>query len=188
MKRGALFLDRDDTIIHDDGYMGRPEQIRLLPGVAVALRQAAARFRLYLVTNQSGIGRGLYSMADAEACNNRLADLLDLPEPGFAGICIAPEKPGDPSQYRKPSPAFLLEMIARDDLDAETCCIIGDKTSDLDCGLNAGIRAILVGKGEGEPRADALLFAHKHGLSVFKSLPEALEAILESSPGNYSKA
>lgn len=178
MKRGALFLDRDDTIVHDDGYMGRPEQIRLLPGVSEALRKAAPRFRLYLVTNQSGIGRGLYSLADAEACNRRLLELLELPEPGFDGICIAPEKPGEPSQYRKPSPAFLLEMIERDDLDTEACCIIGDKTSDLECGLNAGIRSILVGKGKGGPRADALQFAQKHCLSVFKSLPQAIEAIL----------
>jgi len=178
MKQGALFLDRDDTIVYDDGYMGRPEQIRLLPGVALTLQKAAMRFRLYLVTNQSGIGRGLYSLADAEACNQRLVELLDLPEPGFAGICIAPEKPGEPSKYRKPSPAYLLEMIARDDLDTEACCIIGDKVSDLDCGLHAGIRSILVGKGEGEPRADALQFAQKHGISVFKSLPEALNTLL----------
>lgn len=178
MKRGALFLDRDDTLVYDDGYMGRPEQIRLLPGVAQALRKAAARFRLYLVTNQSGIGRGLYSMTDAQACNNRLVELLELPAPGFAGICIAPEKPGDPSPYRKPSPAYLIERIQRDDLDPEACCIIGDKLSDLECGLNAGIRSILVGKGEGEPRTNARAFAHQHGISVFQSLPEAIDALL----------
>lgn len=178
MIRDALFLDRDDTMIYDDGYMGHPEQIRLLPGVAEALRKAATRFRLYLLTNQSGICCGLYTLEDAEACNRRLLELLELPEPGFEGICIAPEKPGEPSHYRKPSPAYILERIEQDDLDVEACCIIGDKTSDLECGLNAGIRSILVGKGEGEPRTDALQFAQKNGLSVFKSLPEAIEAIL----------
>ena len=110
----ALFLDRDDTIVRDEGYMSRPEQIVLLPGAADALRRArAAGFRLYLVTNQSGIGRGYYTLADAEACNRRLEALLGL---SFDGVCIAPERPDEPSRYRKPSPAYLLERIAADGL------------------------------------------------------------------------
>ena len=177
--RSAIFLDRDDTIVYDEGYMSRPDQIRLLPGVAQALQKAATRFRLYLVTNQSGIGRGYYSLADAEACNERLLELLQLPEPGFQGICIAPEAPGEPSKYRKPSPAYLLEAIERDGLDKTTCYMIGDKTSDLECGLSAGIQAVLVGKGTGSARADAAHFATVHGLWVFGTLPEALDSIMK---------
>ncbi len=174
----ALFLDRDDTLVHDDGYMSRPEQIRLLPGVAEAVQKAARRFRLYLVTNQSGIGRGFYTLDAAQACNDRLIELLGLRPPGFHGICIAPETPDQPAHHRKPSPLYLVETLARDTLDPRQCWMIGDKTSDLACGLNAGIHAILVGQGLGPPRPDARAFAERHGLPVFASLPSAIDNLL----------
>ena len=173
----ALFLDRDDTIVRDEGYMSRPEQIVLLPGAAEALRRArAAGFRLYLVTNQSGIGRGYYTLADAEACNRRLEELCGF---RFDGICIAPERPDEPSRYRKPSPAYLLERIAADGLDPMRCRAVGDKVSDLECGLAAGVPAVLVARGAtGAPREDAAAFAAAHGIPVFPSLAAAVDAIL----------
>lgn len=179
MKTAALFLDRDDTIVYDESYMSRPEQIRLLPGVADALQQAATHFRLYLLTNQSGIGRGFYTLEDAQACNARMLQLLDLPAPGFHGICIAPEAPDQPAQYRKPSPAYILETIARDALDPAQCWMIGDKISDLACGMNAGITPILVGKGCEALREDAAAYAKSHGIATFASLPEAINALVK---------
>lgn len=179
MNTAALFLDRDDTITYDESYMSRPEQIRLLPGVAEALQKAAKHFRLYLITNQSGIGRGLYMLEDAEACNARMLELLELPVPGFHGICIAPETPDQPAHYRKPSPTYILETIVRDALDPAQCWIIGDKVCDLECGMNAGITPILVGKGTDAPREDALTFADSHGISAFISLPEAINALVK---------
>ena len=201
----ALFLDRDDTIVRDEGYMSRPEQIVLLPGAARALRRArAAGFRLYLVTNQSGIGRGYYTFADAEACNRRLEELVfgpadpggsnhpttqppnhsttSKPLRGFDGICIAPERPDEPSRYRKPSPAYLLERIADDGLDPARCRTVGDKVSDLECGLAAGVPAVLVARGAtGAPREDAAAFAAAHGIPVFPSLAAAVDAILAAA-------
>jgi histidinol-phosphate phosphatase family domain/HAD-superfamily hydrolase, subfamily IIIA len=169
-RSAAIFLDRDDTIIKDAGYMSRPEQIELLPGAAETLRSAiASGIRLYLITNQSGIGRGYYTMSDAETCNARLLELLDLPAPGFSGICIAPEPPDVPSKYRKPSPAYLLEMLERDTLDPTRSFIIGDKISDLECGQNAGITPLLVGA-----RPEALAFAEARGIQRFATLGEAL--------------
>lgn len=178
MKTAALFLDRDDTIIYDDGYMHHPDQIRLLPGVAEALQKAAKRFRLYLVTNQSGIGRGFYTLEDARACNARMLQLLDLPAPGFHGICMAPETPDQPTQYRKPSPAYVLETIARDALNPAQCRMIGDKVSDLACGINAGITPILVGRGTAPPRKDAIAYAKSHNIKIVPSLPEAINTLV----------
>ena len=173
----ALFLDRDDTIVRDEGYMSRPEQIELLPGAADALRRArSAGVRLYLVTNQSGIGRGYYTMSDAEACNRRLEELLGV---AFDGICIAPERPDEPSRYRKPSPAYLRERIAEDGLDPARCRAVGDKVSDLECGLAAGVRAALVARGAtGAPREDAAAFAAARGVPVYPSLAGAVDAFL----------
>ncbi len=177
----ALFLDRDDTLVEDAGYMSDPGQIKLLPGVAEALRRAAEHFRLYLFTNQSGIGRGFYTMADAVACNERLIELLELPSPGFHGICIAPETPEQPPVYRKPSPRYILEAIERDNLDKKRCHMIGDRISDLESGLNAGIQSILIDRDAGEGSKKALMFAKNHSLLVFKNLPEAVNALIKAN-------
>lgn len=193
----ALFLDRDDTLVRDAGYMSRPEQIELLPGVADALRAARdAGFRIYLVTNQSGINRGFYTLADAEACNRRLEALVFDPaanEPsnaveaarprGFDGVCIAPERPDEPSRYRKPSPAYLLERIAAEGLDPAACRMVGDKVSDLACGLAAGVPAVLVAQGAtGVPRPDAAAFAAERGIPVFPSFPAFVSDLLSRIP------
>lgn len=174
--RPALFLDRDDTLVYDEGYMSRPEQLRLLPGVREALAQArAAGVRLYLLTNQSGIGRGYYSMEDAVACNRALEVLL-FDEGVFDGICIAPERPDEPSHYRKPSPAYVLERIQADGLTPEACLVIGDKQSDLACGVAAGVPAALVARGKtGQFRPDALAYAQEHGLRTAPSLAALLD-------------
>jgi len=182
----ALFLDRDDTLVRDAGYMSRPEQIEPLPGVAEALRAArAAGFRLHLVTNQSGIGRGYYTMADALACNRRLEELLGI---GFDGVCIAPERPDEPSRYRKPSPAYLLERIAADCLDPAACWMVGDKVSDLACGLAAGVRATLVARGAtGVPREDAAAFAAEREIPVFPDFPAFVRDLLSRIPDGPEK-
>jgi D-glycero-D-manno-heptose 1,7-bisphosphate phosphatase len=182
----ALFLDRDDTLVRDAGYMSRPEQIELLPGVAEAIRDArVAGFRLYLVTNQSGINRGYYSLDDALACNRRLEELLGI---GFDGVCIAPERPDEPSRYRKPSPAYLQERIAEDGLDPVACWMVGDKVSDLECGLAAGVRAALVARGStGAPREDAAAFAAARGIPVFESFPAFVRDLLSRIPDGPEK-
>ncbi len=145
----ALFLDRDGTIIHDRDYLFDPAGVELIPGAADALRRARELgYQLFLFTNQSGIGRGLYTLADTQRCNARMEELLALPAPAFAGICIAPEAPDQPSLYRKPSPRFILEMIAQHRLDPAECWMIGDRESDLDAGLAAGIRSAAVCSGK----------------------------------------
>lgn len=173
----ALFLDRDDTLVFDESYMSRPEQIRLLPGAKEALKLAAEHFELYLLTNQSGINRGYYTLADAEACNARLIELLEIP--GFAGICIAPETPDELSKYRKPSPDYILERIAEDKLDAAKCWIIGDKRSDIECGVNAGVGSILVYRGAtGAPRESAKEYAEQKQIPICASILDAVNYAL----------
>lgn len=184
----GLFLDRDGTIIEDGGYMSRPDQVRLLPGAREALRKAALRFRLYLVTNQSGIGRGLYTLADAQACNRRMLELLDMPPRAFDGICIAPEHPDEPSPYRKPSPRYVLEAIARDRLDPAACWMVGDRLSDLQCGVDAGIHAALVRQSEHAATPEVAVYVRDHALPVFDSLAECVDALLEKGAGGVRRA
>jgi D-glycero-D-manno-heptose 1,7-bisphosphate phosphatase len=145
----ALFLDRDGTIIVDKHYLADPAGVELIPGVRTALQRARELgYKLFLFTNQSGIGRGLYTLDDVLLVNARMETLLALASPLFTELCIAPEAPDQPSLYRKPSPRFIEEMIAAHHLDPAHCAIIGDRPSDAQAGLNAGIRSIAICTGE----------------------------------------
>ncbi len=148
----ALFLDRDGTLIVDKVYLADPAGVELIPGAAEGLRRAVGLgFKIYLFTNQSGIGRGLLSADDARRVNARMEELLGLSSPLFSGVCMAPEAPGQPSQYRKPSPRFILEKIAADGLDPAGCWMVGDSAADVGAALAAGIRAAAVRTGRVPP-------------------------------------
>lgn len=150
----ALFLDRDGTLILDKHYLADPAGVELIPGVAAALARARALgYLIFILTNQSGIGRGYYTLDDVHRCNDRMDELLLAAEPRLArplfdGICIAPEANDQPSHYRKPSPAYVHEMIAQHRLDHARCWMVGDRESDIRTGLAAGIRSVAVCTGK----------------------------------------
>jgi D-glycero-D-manno-heptose 1,7-bisphosphate phosphatase len=150
----ALFLDRDGTLIVDKVYLADPEGVELVPGSAEGLRRARLLgFKLFLFTNQSGIGRGLHTIEDTHRVNSRMEELLGLPAPVFDGTCIAPEAPGQPSDYRKPSPRFIREKIAEHGLDPAACWMVGDSKADVGAALAAGIRAAAVRTGKVAPES-----------------------------------
>ncbi len=174
----ALFLDRDGTLNVDHGYIARPEDVELLPqakeALALALQQGC---RLFLITNQSGVGRGHFTMEDVHACNARLIELLDCGPNPFAGICIAPEHPDKTPNYRKPSPKYLLEMKEKHALDPAACWMIGDRRSDWQTGLNAGINVAAVSTGkpiENEEHA----FLQEHKIPLYAHLMAFMRTLL----------
>ena len=139
----AIFLDRDGTMIEEANYLSKPEQVKVFPGTRTGLKRlAAAGFKLFIVSNQSGVGRGYFTMADVEKVNEKLrADLAGI---RFEKIYIAPEKPEDPSRGRKPSPQFLFDARDEFGVDLAQSYMIGDKLIDLECGWNAGVKASLL--------------------------------------------
>jgi D-glycero-D-manno-heptose 1,7-bisphosphate phosphatase len=150
----ALFLDRDGTLIVDKVYLADPDGVEVIPGAAEGLRRARALgFKLFLFTNQSGIGRGLHTIEDTHRVNARMEQLLGLPPPVFDGTCIAPEAPGEPSAYRKPSPRFIRETVAEHGLDPAGCWMVGDSLADVQAALAAGIRAAAVRTGLHPPES-----------------------------------
>lgn len=146
----ALFLDRDGTLIFDKDYLHEPEKVELIPGVREAVCRALdSGCLLFLLTNQSGIGRGFFTMADYEKCHARFLELLGVPADAFAACGVAPEAPDRESRYRKPKPDFILEQLAAfPRLRPERCFMVGDRKSDWLCGLNAGIRSAAVATGK----------------------------------------
>jgi D-glycero-D-manno-heptose 1,7-bisphosphate phosphatase len=150
MKR-AVFLDRDGTLNVERHYLHDPDKLEIITGTGPALRRLVdAGFALFIVTNQSGIGRGYYKEADMHAVNDRLAAELKADGVRFEKIYFAPESPEDESPGRKPSPKFLQDAAAEFDIDLAQSYMVGDKTADLQCGWNAGVKkSILVRTGYG---------------------------------------
>ena len=105
---------------------------------------------LFIVSNQSGVGRGYFTLADVERVNEHLCRELARSGVRFGKVYIAPEKPGEPGRGRKPSPQFLFDARDEFGLDLAQSYSIGDKLSDLECGWNAGVKkSILVRTGYG---------------------------------------
>lgn len=172
----ALFLDRDGTIIPDKHYLADPAGVELLPGVAAALGRARELgYRLFLFTNQSGVARGYFTLDDVHRCNARMEELIGLPAPLFTDICIATEGPNDPPLYRKPSPRFILESIARHGLDPQHCWMVGDREGDVDAGLNAHIRSVAVCSGKHDAAGWAAV--GRPGVPVYPSLVEFVASL-----------
>jgi D-glycero-D-manno-heptose 1,7-bisphosphate phosphatase len=148
----AVFLDRDGTIVEEKSFLHRPEDVVVLPGAGAALKRLQmASFRLFIVTNQSGVGRGYFTMADVEKVNLFLQEELGRLGVRFDKIYIAPEAPEAPSRGRKPSPQFLFDARQEFGLDLAQSFMIGDKLTDLECGWNAGVKkCILVRTGYGK--------------------------------------
>ena len=147
----AVFLDRDGTIIIEREYLKRAEDVSVFPEAARALRRLMeAGFLLVMVSNQSGVGRGYFTIADVEAVNAKLLEILAVDGVKFAKVYYAPEAPDQPSRGRKPSPAFLFDARDEFGIDLAKSYMIGDKDIDLQCGWNAGVKkSILVRTGYG---------------------------------------
>lgn len=147
----AVFLDRDGTIIAERNYIHKPEDVEIFPGAGAALKLLQdAGFKLFIVSNQSGVGRGYFTLADVERVNAHLCGELGKEGVRFEKIYIAPEAPGQPSRGRKPSPQFLFDARTEFGLDLSESYLIGDKLIDLECGWNAGVKkSILVRTGYG---------------------------------------
>lgn len=178
MKR-AVFLDRDGTLILEKKYLHLPEQVEFFDGAIGALaRLQSAGLLLFLVTNQSGVGRGYFSMSDVEKVHAFIGDALHRSGVRFAGIYIAPEAPDTPSYGRKPSPNFLFDARRDFGVSLEESYMIGDKLIDLECGWNAGVRrSILVRTGYGREVESGAGERLRDGL-VVEGLPEAADYIL----------
>ncbi len=144
MANHAVFLDRDGTIIVDKEYLHDPAGVELIPGVLEGLLQLQkAGYMLFIVSNQSGIGRGLFTVDQMHAVNDRMLALL--PGVKFTHMYFCPDTPDDPkSNSRKPSPKFLFMAEQNYLVNLKKSWFIGDKDIDVLCGLNGGCRSILL--------------------------------------------
>ena len=141
MKTCGVIFDRDGTIVFDVPYNGDPEAVRLVPGMREALdRLRAQGVPLAVVSNQSGVARGMITIEQVEAVNRRIDALLGP----FAAWLYCPHGPGDGCECRKPKPKMIVDAARAMGVDPACCVVIGDKPSDVEAAENAGARSIYV--------------------------------------------
>ncbi len=154
--RPALFLDRDGVIIENrDQYVRSWDDVAFLPGALDALAALrGSRYALVIVTNQSAVGRGIITLAEADAINRRVVAEIEKNGGRVDGVFVCPHAPADACDCRKPRPGLLLQAAAALDLDLSQSVMVGDAISDLLAGQNAGIRrTFLVRTGRGAAQA-----------------------------------
>ncbi len=175
---GAVFVDRDGTIIVERHYLSDPALVELERGAVAGLgRLAVAGFALVVLTNQSGVARGYFDLATAERVNARVSDLLAQAGIAMAGWYICPHDAADDCSCRKPAPG-MAHAASRDlALPLAGAWIIGDKLSDADMAPAIGGRGILVTTGHG---AAAIAEAGAAGIPVVADLDAAADLILAS--------
>lgn len=152
----AVFLDRDGTLMRDVDYCGDPRKVEVFPKAAEALRRLKQKgYKLIVITNQSGIGRGYFTEKDYRAVESEFA--RQLGEGLIDASYHSPDLPASNSIRRKPGPGMIFEAQRDHHLDLRRSFLIGDKASDIGCGRNAGVRTILVqtGYGAGETNSGA---------------------------------
>jgi D-glycero-D-manno-heptose 1,7-bisphosphate phosphatase len=178
-KYPAVFLDRDGVINEEVGFVSDPNSLRVLPGVAEALRSLASHFQLVVITNQSGIARGLYTDDDLLAVNQELASRLAADGAALDAIYYCPHLPeGKIPRYsiececRKPKPGMLL-MAANDlGISLEGSYMVGDTPRDVQAADSAGVTGIIIGATTDDcPK----------GVLTAASLPDAAELILSET-------
>jgi D-glycero-D-manno-heptose 1,7-bisphosphate phosphatase len=144
MKHRAVFFDRDDTLMVNVPYLGDPSLVEIFPEAATALYELRqAEFWLFVVSNQSGVGRGLISRSQVFAVNAEMKRQLDGDYiHAFYHSFSSPEDPK--ATDRKPSPELLLKAAEINNIDLSQSFFVGDRLSDIECGLNAGCRTVLL--------------------------------------------
>jgi D-glycero-D-manno-heptose 1,7-bisphosphate phosphatase len=168
----AIFLDRDGTLMRDVGYCSKPAEVELLEGVGKLLPKLKnAGFKIIIVTNQSGIGRGYFTEEDFWSVQRELEKQLGTGVIDATYFCA--DTPHNETARRKPNPGMLLEAARELGIDLEQSYMVGDKMSDAEAGIRAGVRAsILFGP-------NAVLGPMKSGTTlVAKDFREVVEFIL----------
>ncbi|MFP5218723.1 MAG: D-glycero-alpha-D-manno-heptose-1,7-bisphosphate 7-phosphatase [Actinomycetes bacterium] len=137
----AVLFDRDGTLVVDVPYNGDPDRVELVPGAREALdRLRAAGIPTAVVSNQSGIARGLLTRAQVDAVNARVAELLGPLGP----VLVCPHGPDDGCDCRKPAPGLVLQAAAALGVPPERCAVVGDIGADVGAALAAGARPVLL--------------------------------------------
>jgi D-glycero-D-manno-heptose 1,7-bisphosphate phosphatase len=168
----AVFLDRDGTIILDKDYLADPEKVTIMPDAVETLCEfRKAGYMLIIISNQSGIARGIFTHSEMELVNKKVESLFRSENIEFDALLICPHAPEDNCECRKPLPKLLLDAASEFNINLADSAMIGDKISDAECGIAAGCRYnIFLDNGKQTP-------PEREDIPVVKNLKDALSII-----------
>ncbi len=174
----AVFIDRDGTLIVEKNYLHKIEDVEMIPGVGKALAKLKKHgFRLILITNQSGVGRGFFTMEDVQRVHRHILAVLQKDGATLDGVYICPHQPEDNCECRKPKTKLIRDAAEKFQLDLARSFMVGDRELDVELGHNAGCRSVLVRTGYGETVIDGNLARPDF---IAADLPAAAEWILKA--------
>ena len=185
----AVFLDRDGTLNEDPGYLGEPGQVKLFPGTgeALSILKNDFNFRLIVISNQSGIARGLLTREKVDSVNSKINELLSQNNVSIDAFYYCPFHPDFSSEEecrcRKPSPKLIFDAQKDLSIDLSRSYFIGDTIADIECGINAGLKTVLVKTGYGVDSFSILQKQNKFPTFVAENIKEACNFIQKDFSG-----
>lgn len=173
----ALFLDRDGVLIEYIPYLSYANQVKIPVGAGETLKKwQDAGYVLIVITNQSGIGRGYFTMSDVEAVHAQMRQEYERFNVKFRDIFICPHQPSDNCKCRKPSPQMIFEASEKHLVEISNSFFIGDAFSDVECAVNAGCNPILLLTSRTEAKSKTLS-DHQAAIQMVNEVRETVQLI-----------
>ncbi|MEH1842473.1 MAG: HAD family hydrolase [Nostoc sp.] len=170
----ALFLDRDGVLIEYVPYLSHPNQVKIPVGTGETLKKwQDAGYLLIVITNQSGVGRGYFTMSDVEAVHTQMRQEYECFNVEFQDIFMCPHQPSDNCKCRKPSPQMIFEASEKHLVEISNSFFIGDALSDIECAVNAGCNPILLLTSRTEAKTNTL----SHNQAAINIVNEVKETV-----------
>ena len=168
LRKPAIFLDRDNTLINDDGYIFAIEKFSWINGASAALKRFHdADIPVFIVTNQGGIGRGIFSERQMHQFNDHLVTTAGKAGGFITDIAFCPHHPLSPDpamaaacRCRKPEPGLLFDLAQKWEIDLATSVMIGDRDSDVKAGKRAGMHTYLFTENNLDDLAKKVMYSH----------------------------
>ncbi len=191
MMQKAIFLDRDGTINHDPGYIKDPSIVKILPGVAEGIKRLKDDFgfKMIVISNQAGVSKGLMTLEDVENVNRRVNELLMEEGAEIDAFYYCPFHPEIDSQEkakcRKPSPFMIVQAAEDFEVDLSLSYMIGDKASDVEAGINAGVKTVLMESSSTAQEISALHNLGKKPNFTAANFLEACDFVIKDLSGGF---
>jgi len=177
----AVFLDRDGCLNEDTMYPHKPADFKLLPGVIEGLKKLKDEFIFIIITNQSGIGRGIFTKEDMDIFNKKLIDELKKDGIEIKKIYHCPHTPEEVCECRKPSDKYIKDAEKEFSIDLKNSWAVGDHPHDAEMGIKAGIKSIYLLTGHGAKHKEDLKKNNINPDFIAKDFLQAAEFIMKKS-------
>jgi histidinol-phosphate phosphatase family protein len=180
-KYPAAFLDRDGTIIYDKNYLSNPDKVKLYSFAAESInRLKSAGFKVIIITNQSGIARGIFSEKDLERVHKKFLSLLKKSGASIDGLYYCPHIDEDKCECRKPKIGMPLQAAKKFNIDLKKSFVVGDSIRDYLTGFNMSGKGILILTGHGKKQLLKVSQEKTKPLAICKNLKQAVNFICKS--------